>query len=89
MDDDVVGSMRWRRCYVRFGRHRCPSVPEPLDEADANREIILLKEIQGLRLEEISRLLALPLGTIKSRSSRARVELATKLRVLDPSYGIG
>ncbi len=57
--------------------------------SDANREIILLKEIQGMRLEEISRLLALPLGTIKSRSSRARVELATKLRVLDPSYGIG
>ena len=55
--------------------------------SEANREIILLKEIQGLRLEEISRLLSLPVGTVKSRSSRARIELATKLRVLDPSYG--
>jgi len=52
-----------------------------------NREMILLKEIQGLKLEEIATMLALPLGTVKSRSNRARVELASKIRVLDPSYG--
>jgi RNA polymerase sigma-70 factor (ECF subfamily) len=28
-----------------------------------------------------------PLGTIKSRSNRARIELATRVRALDPSYG--
>lgn len=44
--------------------------------SDINREIILLKDIQGLPLEEIAGMLDLPLGTIKSRSSRARVELA-------------
>jgi RNA polymerase sigma-70 factor (ECF subfamily) len=54
-----------------------------------NREIILLKEIQGLKLEEISSMLALPLGTVKSRSNRARLELATRVRRLDPSYGAG
>lgn len=47
-----------------------------------NREIILLKEIQGLRLEEIASLLKVPLGTIKSRSNRARIELARKLMAL-------
>jgi RNA polymerase sigma-70 factor (ECF subfamily) len=52
-----------------------------------NREIILLKEIQGLKLEEISEMLDLPIGTVKSRSSRARVELATRVRALAPSYG--
>ena len=41
-----------------------------------NREIILLKDIQGLPLDEISDMLDLPVGTVKSRSSRARVELA-------------
>jgi len=41
-----------------------------------NKEIILLKDIQGLPLEEISEMLELPLGTIKSRTSRARLELA-------------
>lgn len=44
--------------------------------SDINREIIVLKDIQGLPLEEIAGLLELPLGTVKSRSSRARVELA-------------
>ncbi len=44
-----------------------------------NREIILLKEIQGLRLDEIASLLKVPLGTIKSRCNRARLELAEKV----------
>ncbi len=36
--------------------------------SDLNREIIVLKEIQGLALEEIARMLEVPLGTVKSRS---------------------
>lgn len=44
-----------------------------------NREIVLLKEIQGLSLEEISTILRIPLGTVKSRSHRARLELAEQL----------
>ncbi|MCZ6508745.1 MAG: sigma-70 family RNA polymerase sigma factor [Acidobacteria bacterium] len=55
--------------------------------SERNREMILLKDIQELKLNEISDLLALPLGTVKSRSSRARVELAKAVRALDPSYG--
>jgi RNA polymerase sigma-70 factor (ECF subfamily) len=51
------------------------------------REIILLKEIQGLKVEEISKMLGVPVGTVKSRCNRARLELATKVRGLDPSYG--
>jgi RNA polymerase sigma-70 factor (ECF subfamily) len=54
-----------------------------------NREIIMLKEIQGLKLEEISTMLALPIGTVKSRSNRARLDLAARVRRLDPSYGAG
>lgn len=52
-----------------------------------NREMILLKDIQELKLEEISQLLALPLGTVKSRSNRARIELAKAVRSLDASFG--
>ncbi len=44
--------------------------------SDINREAILLKDIQGLPLEEMANMLDLPLGTVKSRCSRARVELA-------------
>jgi RNA polymerase sigma-70 factor (ECF subfamily) len=46
---------------------------------DLNREVILLKEIQGLGLEEIAAILDVPVGTVKSRSNRARLELAQKL----------
>ena len=40
-----------------------------------NREVIVLKDVQGLSLEEIATLLDLPVGTVKSRTSRARIEL--------------
>lgn len=49
------------------------------------REMILLKEIQGLPLEEIASMLELPLGTVKSRSNRARVELARAVSILRSS----
>ena len=55
--------------------------------SEKNREMILLKDIHGLKLEEIADMLALPLGTVKSRSNRARLELAREIRVLDPSCG--
>ena len=55
--------------------------------SEKNREIILLKEIQGMELAEIAEMLGLPLGTVKSRSNRARLELARHVRSLDPSYG--
>jgi RNA polymerase sigma-70 factor, ECF subfamily len=50
--------------------------------SDLNREIILLKDIQGLSLEEVASMLHLPLGTVKSRSNRARIELAKRLALL-------
>ncbi len=46
------------------------------DLTTSNREMIVMKDIQGLTLEEISGMLDLPLGTVKSRSSRARLALA-------------
>ncbi|MEE9293212.1 MAG: sigma-70 family RNA polymerase sigma factor [Acidobacteriota bacterium] len=55
--------------------------------SESDREILLLKEIQGLKVDQISSLLGIPTGTVKSRCNRARIELATKVRRLDPSYG--
>jgi RNA polymerase sigma-70 factor (ECF subfamily) len=54
--------------------------------SELNREIILLKEIQGLALDEIASMLGVPLGTVKSRSNRARVELAQKLTVISAEF---
>ena len=54
---------------------------------ETNREMILLKEIQGLKLEEIAGMLEIPLGTVKSRSMRARLQLGKAILALDPEYG--
>jgi RNA polymerase sigma-70 factor (ECF subfamily) len=56
--------------------------------SDQYREMILLKEIQGLKMEEIASLLSLPIGTVKSRSNRARIELARAVQQLSPSNGV-
>jgi RNA polymerase sigma-70 factor (ECF subfamily) len=51
----------------------------------ASREMIVLKEIQELKLTEIAAMLDLPMGTVKSRSHRARLELAEAVRGLAPA----
>jgi RNA polymerase sigma-70 factor (ECF subfamily) len=55
--------------------------------SDHGREIIILKDIHGLKLTEIAEMLAIPVGTVKSRSGRARVELAKAILSIDPGYG--
>lgn len=55
----------------------------------ANQEIILLKEIQGLSLAEVASLLKIPIGTVKSRSNRARTELAREVvAIAGPTGGL-
>jgi len=75
-EEESAGAARKRLLYRAMDRM-----------SDKNREMILLKDIQGLKVEEISAMLAVPAGTVKSRSSRARLELASCVRRLDPSYG--
>jgi RNA polymerase sigma-70 factor (ECF subfamily) len=48
-----------------------------------NREIVVLKDLDQLALSEISARLGVPLGTVKSRSNRARIELAKAVRSLE------
>jgi RNA polymerase sigma-70 factor (ECF subfamily) len=49
-----------------------------LDEGD--RQIILLKDLQGHSYEEIAEILQVPKGTVRSRLHRARLELKAKLK---------
>lgn len=66
-DPDQVWRRSRRRALVHAALERLSPV---------NREMILLKEIEGLTLEEVAEALRIPIGTAKSRSSRARLELA-------------
>jgi RNA polymerase sigma-70 factor (ECF subfamily) len=56
---------------------------------ELNREIVLLKDIQGLSFEEIANMLDLPIGTVKSRSSRARLALAQQIVRMSGTSGPG
>jgi RNA polymerase sigma-70 factor (ECF subfamily) len=44
------------------------------------REVIALRDMQGKSYEEISDILNVPLGTVKSRVSRAREKLSVILK---------
>src|SRR5260221_1220882 len=43
------------------------------------REVIVLRELQGLSYAELGRVIGVPIGTIMSRLSRARQRLAANL----------
>jgi RNA polymerase sigma-70 factor (ECF subfamily) len=46
------------------------------------REVILLRDVQELSYEEISKILRVPIGTVKSRVNRARLRLQSRLKHL-------
>lgn len=45
------------------------------------REVVVLRELQGLSYEQISRIVGVNIGTVKSRIARARSKLQEKLKV--------
>jgi RNA polymerase sigma-70 factor (ECF subfamily) len=52
--------------------------------APDHRAVIVLKDLDGLRYEEIAATLGVPIGTVRSRLHRARLELRERLRgILD------
>jgi len=44
------------------------------------REVVVLRELQGLSYEQISRIVGVNIGTVKSRIARARSKLQEKLK---------
>jgi RNA polymerase sigma-70 factor (ECF subfamily) len=55
-------------------------VREAIDQlADREREVLVLKEFEGLRYREIAELLGIPIGTVMSRLYTARQHLAVRM----------
>ncbi|MFQ5649658.1 MAG: RNA polymerase sigma factor [bacterium] len=46
------------------------------------REVIILRDVQELSYEEISKIIKVPIGTVKSRVNRGRLKLQTQLKYL-------
>ncbi|MGV1099595.1 RNA polymerase sigma factor [Thiovibrio sp. JS02] len=46
----------------------------------AEKEIVLLRDLQGLSYDEISEILDIPMGTVKSKLNRARLALKDRLK---------
>ncbi len=47
--------------------------------SDEYRQVLVLRELEGYRYEKIAEILALPLGTVRSRLYRARMQLHEQL----------
>ena len=67
------------RAYER--KEKIEAVRRAISELpDEYREILTLKDIEGLSYEQIGRVLTLEQGTVKSRLSRARKKLLEILK---------
>lgn len=70
--DDVQARAQWRE-EIEAVHAALRAMPEDL------AEVVLLRDLQGWSLEEVASSLDLPLGTVKSRLHRARLEVADRV----------
>ena len=73
----IRASLRWksartRKCGKRW-RRLCNEVPEPY------RTALILRDLEEMSYEQIAEVLAISLGTVKSRITRGRDALRKKL----------
>ncbi len=77
--DPSPESILWQKLLRSEIVHAIDSLPATF------REAIILREIEGLTYDEMSRLLDCPRGTVMSRLSRARHQLRRVLAGFSPS----
>lgn len=71
---------------LALGRERAQQVQSALLRLSADhRAVVLMRDLTGLSYEEIAEGLDVPLGTVRSRLARARLNLQAELLRLDPT----
>lgn len=77
--EQVPGSGRaaWEDLQGRELKSLFEGVLQGLDPTD--REVLLLKEVEGLSYEDMAEVLDLPVGTVRSRLHRARAEMRRRI----------
>ncbi|HYN20628.1 MAG TPA: RNA polymerase sigma factor [Thermoanaerobaculia bacterium] len=71
--DDVQAQAQWRE-EVETVHEALAKMPEEM------AEVVLLRDLQGWSLEEVASYLDIPVGTVKSRLHRARLEVAGRVQ---------
>lgn len=78
--DGSSGSAPWQQLETS---ERQQMVRQALAQlSDEYRTALVLKEMDDMKYEEIAEVLQVPIGTVRSRIHRARMELKTKLEAL-------
>lgn len=68
-------------------QQRIASVKEAIGQLpDDQRQVVVLREIEGCDYQQIAEILDIPLGTVRSRLFRARMELKNKLASIQLSH---
>ena len=80
-DDEVYDpqAIAIRAANVNWVRRAIDALPEAL------REVVVLREMEGLSYKEIGRVAGVPIGTVMSRLARGRTQLQTLLVEMDQS----
>lgn len=71
--DDIHAETQWRE-EVEAVHSALREMPEDM------AEVVMLRDLQGWSLEEVSAFLDIPMGTVKSRLHRARLEVADRVQ---------
>ena len=70
-------------------KERCCQVRRAMGQlAEEHRAVLVLREIEGCCYESISEILDLPIGTVRSRLHRARLQLREELKEMLAGEGI-